>query len=179
MKRVIFFVVVVLIVFSMPMCAKASPSSGPLVTINQADFALNLTRNKPEDVLLAIGSAKESSVTISLMEAFFRAEEEIINQMNSMFRNMITDYTVMHEVNPSAALSFQENVHTVINRFYLSGDEIVAEGTDEDGNYFVAVYVSKAVAANEINQAVAAGRLAVPAMAGFNFNDYLDNYFGR
>jgi hypothetical protein len=156
MKRAGFFAMVMFGVFSMAVFAggskeATSPSNAPR-TIDPADFIRNISMNAPEDVLVGIAYAKESSTSASKTSAVNRAKEEIGRQIVSIVQMMVTDYTASSEVEPSPSISLQESVSRTISS--LSGINIVDEGIDADGNYWVAVYMNKADVGNVISQAV-------------------------
>jgi hypothetical protein len=92
---------------------------------------------------------------------------------------MIRDYSAGSEVDPSAALSFQENITVALSKSTLTGSVPVEEDQDDNGNYWVVVMLSKTNAVTEINQAQAAARLAVPAMASFNAEDRMNAAFDK
>jgi hypothetical protein len=92
---------------------------------------------------------------------------------------MVRDYTAGSEVDPSAVLSFQENITVALSQARLVGSSVVAEDQDTNGNYWTVVMLSKNNAADEINQAVSAAKLRVPAMASFNAQDRMDQAFDK
>jgi len=135
--------------------------------------------NVPEDVLLGIGVAKMGTVAQSRNIAATRAKAELSNAMNSMVSNMVRDYTASSEVDPNAAIAFQENITVTLSKSDLSGAEIVKEVEEKDGTWWCVVYLSKAAIAREINQAQAAARLLVPAMASFDAEARMNEAFER
>jgi hypothetical protein len=66
-----------------------------------------------------------------------------------------------------------------LSKSTLTGSAIVDEDQDDNGNYWVVVMLSKVNTVKEINQAQAAARLAVPAMASFNAEDRMNAAFDR
>jgi hypothetical protein len=102
--------------------------------------------------------------------------------MDTIIRDMVRDYTAGSEVDLSAVLSFQESITVALSQSRLQGASIVDESEDTNGNYWTIVMLSKGGVVQEINQAVAAARLAVPAMASFNaearMNEAFDKYVG-
>jgi hypothetical protein len=139
--------------------------------------------NVPEDALVGIGTAKMASLSQSRTISQTRARAELSRQMDTIVRDMVRDYTAGSEVDHSAVLSFQENITVALSQARLVGASIVEEDEDANGNYWTAVMLSKAGAVNEINQAVAAAKLRVPAMASFNaesrMNDAFDKIYGN
>jgi len=142
------------------------------------DIVRNARRNAPENVLIGIGSAKLSTQSQSKIVAESRARAEISRAMNSMVQDMIRDYLASSEVDPNSSLAFQENITVTLSKSELQGAAI----NDEDwinGTYYVVMYMNKADVVREINQAQAAARLTVPAMASFNAEERMNAAFDR
>jgi hypothetical protein len=146
---------------------------------NVPQFVKDAVKKTPEDALIGIGTARAASLSLARTTATTRARAEISRQMNTMIQDMVRDYSAGSEIDPKAALSFQENITVALSKSTLTGSSIVEEDTDKDGNYWVVVMLSKASTVNEINQAQAAARLAVPAMASFNAEDRMNKAFDK
>jgi len=142
-------------------------------------FVKDAIKKTPEDALVGIGTAKAASLSLARTTATTRARAEISRQMNTMIQDMVRDYSASSEVDPKAALSFQENMTVALSKSTLTGSAIVDEDQDENGNYWVVVMLSKVNTVKEINQAQAAARLNVPAMASFNAEDRMNAAFDR
>jgi len=134
-------------------------------------------RDAPADILVGIGNAKMGTDSQSRTIAATRARAEISNSMNSMVRTMVRDYTASSEVDPQAALSFQENITVTLSRANLSGSVIWYEVKQKDGTWWSVVHLSKAEVVKEISQAQAQARLAVPAMASFDAEARMNEAF--
>ena len=134
-------------------------------------------RNAPEDVLVGIGNAKMATTAMSRTTAATRARTEISQSMNTMVTNMVRDFTAASEVDPTAAVSFQENITVALSKSNLVGAVIIEEVSDAEGNWWVAIYLSKSNVANEINQAASMARLSVPAMASFDAEARMNEAF--
>jgi TolB-like protein len=128
----------------------------------------------PYDALVGIGTAKQATLAQSRSMATTRARSEISRQMNAMVLDMVRDYTASSEVDPSTTVSFTENITTALSRSNLQGATIITENTDANGNYWVAVQLTKTNVVREFNQAVSAAKLAVPAMLSFDAEYRLD-----
>ena len=135
--------------------------------------------NVPENALIGVGTAKMASLNQSRTISSTRARAELSRQMDTIIRDMVRDYTAGSEADHSAVLSFQENITVALSQARLVGSSIVEEDEDANGNYWTAVMLSKTGAVNEINQAVAAAKLRVPAMASFNAQDRMDAAFDK
>jgi len=170
MKKVSVIIFAVCLVLFFAGCAS---TSGIPANIERA------RRNAPEDVLVGIGNAKMGTVAQSRNIAATRARADLSNAMSSIVSNMVRDYTASSEVDPQAAIAFQENITVTLSRSDVSGAQIISEEQDRDGQWWCVMYLNKAALAREINQAQAAARLAVPAMASFNAEDRMNEAFDR
>ena len=177
MKRSLL-ISVVLLTLVMTSC---SSTSGRKINTNIPKSIIEAVKKVPEDTLVGIGTARMASLSQSRTVSSTRARAELSRQMDSIVRDMIRDYTAGSEVDHSAVLSFQENITVALSQSRLLGSSIVVEDEDKNGNYWTAVMLDKTGAVIEINQAVAAAKLRVPAMASFDaekrMNDAFDNYY--
>ena len=156
--------------------------TGPVRRIagNVPDFVRQaVATTLPYDALAGIGTAKFGTQALSRSTATTRAQVQIIRQMNTMVQEMIRDYTASARVDPSAVVSFTENITGALSRSELLGATVIAENIDTNGNYWVVVQLTKADVVREINQAVAAGKLAAPVMQDFNAEYRMDAAFER
>jgi hypothetical protein len=94
-------------------------------------------------------------------------------------RDMVRDFTAGSEVDPGATVSFQENFTLALSQSRLQGSSVVDEDIDEGGSYWCVVMLSKSEAAREINQAAAAAKLRVPAMASFDAERRMDESYAK
>jgi hypothetical protein len=147
------------------------------------DFVKNAIKNAPEDALVGIGMANLASASQSMTISATRARAEISRQMNTMIQDMVRDYQASSEVDRNSAISFQENITVALSKSSLSGSRIVDADFDDGGNCWTVVQFGKSNIVQEINQAQAAAKLAVPAMASFNaeerMNAAMDKAFGQ
>ena len=195
MKKILFVSACLLAAIMAASCAsikKAEPSSGnaPASTGNASASSGNATastsqsvrmvnsgmppairdavNNCPEGAFIGVGTAKSSTLNQSMTISEARARAALSRQMDTVVQGMVSDFTADSEIDPSAALSFQENVTAQFTRSRLQGSKIVETYQDGNGNYWTAVMLPKSNGVNEINQAVAAAKLRVPAMASFD-----------
>jgi hypothetical protein len=143
------------------------------------DFVKKALLNAPEDALVGIGSANLASRDQARTIATTRARAEISRQMNTMIQDMIRDYQASSEVDHSAAISFQENITVALSKSTLTGSRVMDFDYDSDGTCWVVVQLGKNNAVQEINQAQASAKLAVPAMASFNAEDRMNAAFDK
>jgi len=142
-------------------------------------FVKDALKEAPDDALIGIGTAKAPSLNQARTIAATRARAEISRTMDSIMQDMVRDYSASSEVDPKAALSFQENITVALSKSNLTGSTIINEDQDENGNYWVVVMLSKTNVVQEITQAQAAARLAVPAMESFKAEDRMNAAFDR
>jgi len=142
-------------------------------------FVKDALKAVPEDALIGIGAAKMGTLSLSRTAATTYARAEISRQMDTMIRDMVRDYAASSEVDPYAIVSFTENISTALSKAELKSASTVMEDIDDNGNYWVVVMFSKANTVAEINQALAAAKLAVPAMRSFNIENRMDEAFAK
>jgi hypothetical protein len=186
MKKIIFTITCLIAILMVMSCA----STGGNRTTDQerrVDGRIpleirNAIRNAPEDALVGVGTARMASLNQSRTISATRARAELSRQMDTIVRDMVRDYTASSEIDHSASLSFQENITVALSQSRLQGSSIVDEIEDDRGNYWTIVMLNKTSTVNEINQAVAAAKLRVPAMASFDaerrMNDAFDKFVG-
>ena len=172
MKKITVLVLAICIAAVFVGCASKPPASGGM-----PKEVSNARRNAPEDVIVGIGNAKMGTVAQSRNIAATRARAEISNALDSMVKNMVRDYTASSEVDPQAALAFQENITVTLSKSDLRGAVIQVEEPDKDGQWWCVMHLSKTNVVNEISQAQAAARLAVPAMASFDAEKRMNDAF--
>jgi len=136
-------------------------------------------KNAPPDALVGVGSAKLPTLSQSRTIAQTRARAEISRAMGTMMQEMINDSQAGSELDHSAALGFSENTLQALSKATLVGAVIVEEDMDVNGMYWVVIYLNKANVVNEINQAQAAAKLAVPAAHAFDANKRMNEAFDR
>jgi hypothetical protein len=190
MKKSLVFVLIIGLAFAMIGCAStggsASEQSSPVRGIvGVPQFVNDAYLNASEDVLVGIGTYKigNDPAKISTGKPFAetRARADISRQLQTIVKNMITDYTAQSELDPQAALSFQENITQSLSKTDLRGVRVVQAQTDENGLLWVVMEYSKSAALSDdaVNQAVAAAKLAVPAAAAFDAMSRMENAFDK
>ena len=187
MKKAIIIVAALLVAFVAVSCASSGKGGGstePKASERQygagiPQFIKDAIKTVPEDALIGIGTARLGTLSLSRTAAMTRARAEISRQMSSMIQDMVRDYTASSEMDPSATVSFTENITTALSKAELKGSTSIAEDEDSNGNYWVVVQLSKANTVAEINQAQAAAKLAVPAMLSFDAEARMDSAFAK
>jgi len=172
MKKFIGMIAVLCLLSAFFACASKPPASSGM-PMNVA----NARRDAPADVLVGIGNAKMGTDSQSRNIAATRARADISNSLNVIVKNMVRDYTASSEVDPKAALSFEENITVTLSKAELSGAIIWFEEREKSGMWWVVMRLSKENVAKEITQAQAAARLAVPAMSSFDAEQRMNEAF--
>ena len=178
MKKVIAVLVVLILMFAIIGCS-SSKKATRAVPGYFPEFVKKAILNAPEDVLVGIGNAKLASLAQSRTVSQTRARAEISRQMETIIQDMVRDYQASSEVDPGAALSFQENMTVALSKSTLQGTRVVEEDATPDGMVWTVMYLGKNNVAQEINAAQAAARLAVPAMASFNAEARMNAAFDK
>ena len=184
MKKTFFVSLVLLMFIAAVSCVSAGGASDKPAPERKVDsrvpqFVKDAVKNAPEDALVGIGTARMASLSQSRTISATRARAELSRQMDTIIRDMIRDYTAGSEVDHSAVVSFQENITVALSQARLQGSSVVNEDVDEAGNYWTVVMLNKTRTVQEINQAVSAAKLAVPAMASFDAEDRMNQAFDR
>ena len=122
MKKIIPVIVSLLLVFIITGC-KSKPPQAELNLF--PDSIRTAVINAPGDILVGVGTANLSSLAQSRTISTNRARAEIARQMNSMVEDMIRDYQASSEVDPRAALAFQENITVTLSAADVSGARVV------------------------------------------------------
>jgi len=188
MKKAFFVSLGLLVIIMAVSCVSAGGASGGIqalagsgrkVDSRVPQFVKDAVKNAPEDALVGIGTARMATLSQSRTISATRARAELSRQMDTIIRDMVRDYTAGSEVDHSAVLSFQENITVALSQARLQGSSVVDEDIDESGNYWTVVMLNKTRTVQEINQAVSAAKLAVPAMASFDAEDRMNQAFDR
>ncbi|MDR1306557.1 MAG: hypothetical protein LBK74_03155 [Treponema sp.] len=162
-------------------CAGSAQPKTPALG-NVPQFVNDAYLNASEDVLVGIGTYKigtdMSRMGNAMTFAQTRARADIARQLQSIVKNMVTDYAAASELDPGAALSFQENITQALARADLRGAKVVVSNTD-NGLLWVVMEYSKSSAANDYSAAASAAKLAVPAAAAFDALARMENAFDK
>ena len=183
MKKIITIALSLFLIIAFISCSSTAPvTDSGADRVAPASFPEPIRQailNAPEDVLVGVGIARLASLSQSRTISMNRARAEISRQMNSMVEDMIRDYQASSEVDPAAALSFQENITVTLSRADVSGARMVDMYIAQDETVWTVVYMDRATVAREITQAQAAARLAVPALASFDAEARMQDAFAR
>jgi hypothetical protein len=187
MKKLFVFVLTAGFLLSLAGCGSAPASSGSQEVIGKGlsgvpSFVNDAYLNASEDVLIGVGTYKYGNDTskISAAKTFAetRARADISRQLQTLVKNMVNDYTATSELDPSSAISFQEDITQTLSKSDLRGARTVNMAS-ENGVWWVVMDYSKSNAVEEVNQAAAAAKLKVPQAAAFNAIDRMNAAFDK
>ena len=167
MKKAFLSLMTLTLVILIAGCASKPSNADPASVSGLPDIVTNARKNAPPDTLVGIGSARLASQSQSKTIAETRAKAEIARVLETLVQEEIRDYLASSEVDPPSAMAFQESITVTLTNSRLTG-VVVADEDWVNGTYYVVVHLSASNAVQEISQAQAAARLAVPAMAAFN-----------
>jgi hypothetical protein len=144
MKKAFSILLVLCLVFMVVAC-KSSPAKGPTNTPEWLnDFP-------PEDVLWGIGTAKQSSASMSMTTAEARGRVGIARQLNTKVQAMFTDYNLdAGNVNNQANASLQEDVSRQITNMDVSGARPIKRWEAPDGTWWFLVELKKSDAKSAV-----------------------------
>jgi hypothetical protein len=176
-KRIIAGITAILCLLLMLAGCKSGPASAAEGGI--PDWVLKARRDAPEGVIVGIGTAKMPTKNQSMNTSETRAKAQIVRAMQSMVSNMIEDYTVSSEIDPSTAVAFQQEITVALARANLSGAPIVEQNADKDGAWWTVIYFDKSQATREISTAQALSRLAPAYGAAMLAEDRMAEQFEK
>ncbi|MDR0582970.1 MAG: LPP20 family lipoprotein [Treponema sp.] len=141
MKKACFVIPALLIAVLLIACGSspsATPAAGPVTTPEWLnDFP-------PEDVIWGIGSARQTSASMSMTTAEARARVSIARQLDNKVQAMFTDYNLdAGNVGSQANASMQEDVSRQITNINLSGARPIKRWQGSDGTWWYLVEYSK------------------------------------
>jgi len=119
----------------------SSPAAAPSGPTNTPEW---LNDFPPEDVIWGIGTAKQSSPSMSMTTAEARARTAIARQLNTKVQAMFTDYNLdAGNVRNQANTSLQEDVSRQITNMDVSGARPVKRWQASDGTWWYLVEFKK------------------------------------
>jgi hypothetical protein len=179
MKKLFLCVLTAGLLLSLAGCASSgSGSSGGIPS-----FVNEAIMNAPEDSLVGIGNYKTggdpSKIGIGKTIAETRARADITRQLQTILANMVTDFTKTTEVEPSAAVSFQEDITQTLSKADLRGSRVIKIDTDKNGILWIVMQYDQSAATEVVNQAVNAAKLKVPQAEAFDALERMDAAFNK
>jgi len=149
MKKISLILLVLAIGFALAGCAtkEAKPSIGAA-----ADVPEWLNDFPPDDVIWGIGSAKQSSESMSMTTAEARARVAVARQLQTKVQAMFTDYNLdAGNVKNQANTSLQEDVSRQITNVDISGAKPIKRWKGKDGTWWYLVEMKKSDAKDKLN----------------------------
>lgn len=105
----------------------------------------------PEDVLWGIGTAKQSSPSMSMTTAEARARTAIARQLSTKVQAMFTDYNLdAGNAGNQASTSLQEDVSRQVTNMDVSGARPIKRWQAPDGTWWFLVEMSKTNAKDQV-----------------------------
>jgi len=143
MKKLFLFLLTFSLVFAFTGCGTTATGSGSTPGW--------LNDMPPEGVIWGIGTAKQSSTSMSRTTAEARARTGITRQLDSLVQAMFTDYNLdAGNVNNQANTSLQEDVSRQISNMRLSGARPIKQWQAQDGTWWYLVEYKKADARRDV-----------------------------
>ncbi|GHV01747.1 hypothetical protein FACS189485_00670 [Spirochaetia bacterium] len=143
MKKTCFIILAVLLAAMVAACGSVPTAAQPSAPAN-ANTPPWFDDFPPEDVLWGIGTAKQSSESMSMTTAEARGRVALARQLNNKVQAMFTDYNLDAGVAGSQAnASLQEDVSRSITNIDLSGARPIKRWKAPDGTYWYLVEFKK------------------------------------
>jgi hypothetical protein len=147
MKKTCLILLVLSLSFGFALAACASKS----VATPASDLPPWLNDFPPEDAIWGIGTAKQSSPTMSMTTAEARARVAIARQLSTKVQAMFTDYNLdAGNVRNQANSSLQEDVSRQITNMDVTGARPIQRWQAKDGTWWFLVEMKKSDAKNKI-----------------------------
>jgi len=145
MKKICSLLLILSLVFIAVACKSSPKDKGPTTKPEWLnDFP-------PEDVIWGIGTAKQSSPSMSMTTAEARARVAIARQLNNKVQNMFTDYNLdAGNVGNQANASLQEDVSRLITNMDVSGARPIKRWEAPDGTWWYLVEFKKSDARKSV-----------------------------
>ena len=182
MKKTLFnslgLIMVILLTALFAVSCGGTPAAASQQKDPGAEFMAEVRREAPEGAVIGIGTARMATTNQSMVQAENRARVAIARQLDSAIQQMIDDFTASSEIDPSIAIAYQREVSRTLTQSRLQG-AYNGPFTIINGETWFAVYFKKSDATREVNQALSAARLAVPAAAAFNAMTDMEAAFAR
>jgi hypothetical protein len=145
MKKICLILLVLSLGLAFVACKTTTTASVPA---NTPEW---LNEFPPEDVLWGLGSAKQSSESMSMTTAEARARVDIARQLSTKVQAMFTDYNQdAGNVRNQANTSLQENVSRQVTNMDVSGARPIKRWKASDGTWWYLVEMKKSDAKDQL-----------------------------
>ncbi|MDR3019490.1 MAG: LPP20 family lipoprotein [Treponema sp.] len=129
----------------------SAPAAAPAAAAGPSTTPEWLNDFPPEDALWGIGTARQSSESMSMTTAEARARVAIARQLNTKVQAMFTDYNLdAGNVGNQASTSMQEDVSRSVTNMDVSGARPVKRWKAPDGTWWYLVEMKKSDAKNGV-----------------------------
>ena len=147
MKKVFLILVSLTMILALTGCASA-PATTSAGSANAPEWLNDLP---PDGVLWGIGTAKQSSTSMSMTTAETRARTAVARQLDTLVQAMFTDYNLdAGNVANQANTSLQEDVSRQVTNINLSGAHPIKRWEASDGTWWFLVEYRKADVRREV-----------------------------
>jgi len=147
MRKISLILLILAVGFALAGCASKKPSLG-----SASDVPPWLNDFPPDDVIWGIGSAKQSSESMSMTTAEARARTAIARQLETKVQAMFTDYNLdAGNVRNQANTSLQEDVSRQITNVDISGAKPIKRWKGKDGTWWYLVEMKKSDAKEKVS----------------------------
>jgi len=145
MKKTCLILLVLSLAFALMSCV-SKPVAGAA-----SDIPPWLNDFPPEDAIWGIGSAKQSSPSLSMTTAEARARVSIARQLNTKVQAMLTDYNLdAGNAKNQANSSMVEDVSRQVTNMDVSGARPIQRWQGKDGTWWYLVEMKKADAKKQV-----------------------------
>jgi len=146
MKKISLILLVLSLAFALMSCASKPPAAG-----SATDIPPWLNDVPPEDALWGIGSAKQSTQSMSMTTAEARARVAIARQLQTKVQAMFTDYNLdAGNAKNQANTSLQEDVSRQITNMDVTGASVIQRWQGKDGTWWFLVSMKKSDAKKQV-----------------------------
>jgi len=180
MKKISCIIITLITVVLLASCATKAPTSiQRKIAANVPKELKKLIMEAPDDVFIGVGSAKMSTVPMSINTATTRARADISRQVNSVIQRMVVNYTDGSNASSEDKILFTETITIQTSNVTLEGDALVVLGIVEEGGYYwTALSIKKESVADQISHIISEKVVNVPAMSSFDAKTHFNNAFG-
>ena len=151
MKKALMVLLSLSLVFVLIGCASNAKTTGSTQSNTRTDTPEWLNEFPPEDLIWGIGTAKQSSASMSMTTAEARARTAVARQLDNLVQAMFTDYNLdAGNVRNQANSSLQEDVSRQVTNINLAGARPIKRWQAKDGTWWYCVEYKKADARKEV-----------------------------
>jgi len=150
MKKISLILLILAVGFALMGCATKKDAKQSLGSAEDVPPWLNDFPG--DDVIWGIGSAKQSSESMSMTTAEARARVAVARQLQTKVQAMFTDYNLdAGNVRNQANSSLQEDVSRQITNIDISGAKPIKRWKGKDGTWWYLVEIKKSEVKNQVS----------------------------